>query len=363
MVSEIQGGDSGVCDAETARLVEQIGDGAFEDWYRERTIRRNIEQGQPYFNGPTETPSPERHSPGALLQCHRRRYYTQLNAPRERERPDGVYWFGSTFEEELIFDFFRDIASRADCYVRNDFWIDVEVETDTAELRIKGATDPVIVNRESEPLLLTEVKTKSSIENLTEPDSHHLAQAHAYQYGLTDEYGYTVDAVILYADKQTFETRVFYEQFDPDFWHETVIAWAEEHTEYRLNEELPPAAPVHGWECSFCDYAHRCGQADESRYSDIVPTGFLPGVDYPRESVVEYLRAHEDGELTPELARRYPVLADEFSVSEWSCEACTSTHAFEDVNWDGTGTPQCPSCQSRGVPASLVAPVPSRGGE
>ncbi|MFB6198195.1 MAG: Dna2/Cas4 domain-containing protein, partial [Halobacteriaceae archaeon] len=70
------------------------------------------------------------------------------------------------------------------------------------------------MDSESTPLLLTEIKTKSSIESLDAPDEHHLAQAHAYLYGLSEQYESITDAVILYADRETFETRLFHVEFD-----------------------------------------------------------------------------------------------------------------------------------------------------
>lgn len=101
-------------------LVSRIDDGAFEDWYRERDFRQNVQQGKHYFNGSSRVPDPERHAPGSLLQCHRKRYYAQLNAPKESGPPRGIFWFGSTFEERVVIEFLRDVAESAGAYVQND---------------------------------------------------------------------------------------------------------------------------------------------------------------------------------------------------------------------------------------------------
>lgn len=333
-------------------LVARMDDGAFEDWYREREFRQNVQQGKHYFNGPSRVPEPERHAPGSLLQCHRKRYYAQLNAPKESGPPRGIFWFGSAFEERVVIEFLRDVADVAGVYVQNDVWVDYEVETDAGTLRIKGATDPVVVEADGTPLLPTEIKTSSSVEYVDEPREHHLAQAHAYLYGLSEEYGDVDEAVLFYADRETFETRAFHITFDEAFWQETVLAWAADHTEYRLDGKLPPAEPYHGWECSYCDYAHRCGQEGETDASDYPPEGFVPGLSYPRERVAEHLEAHDDATLTATLAEAYPDLAAEYDTVEWTCEVCSYRVPSSDL--DDTISPQCPECWARGLPAWLV---------
>lgn len=54
-------------DCETGKLLEKLSPDRFEEWYREREWRQNIEEGQPYFNGPGTIPEPERHSPSQFL--------------------------------------------------------------------------------------------------------------------------------------------------------------------------------------------------------------------------------------------------------------------------------------------------------
>jgi CRISPR-associated exonuclease Cas4 len=144
------------------RFAQRIGAESFEEWYAEREFARNIREGRPYFNGPSPVPDPERHSPSNLLQCHRKVAYRQANAPEESEAPEGIFWSGRLFEEEVAVPYLRDVVAGEDTYIRNSMWIDDSVETPNGEeLRFRGSTDPVLVDRESEPLLVTEVKTKS----------------------------------------------------------------------------------------------------------------------------------------------------------------------------------------------------------
>ena len=249
-------------------LIDSIDATSFDNWYREREFARNIREGQPYFNGPTSIPTPERHSPSQLNQCHRKIYYRQLNAPEEQPSPQGIFWTGTKFEEELVMPYLEAIVG-SDGYVRNSMWIDFICETAAGEVRIKGATDPVIVNAESEPLLLIESKTKGSLDHLSEPDTHHKAQVHAYMYGLTHKYDRRLtDAILLYGSRTSLDIRVFHISFDPWFWRQTVLAWTGKHTQYRLDEALPPATPAFGWECEFCEFKHRCGQTDTVQFTN-----------------------------------------------------------------------------------------------
>lgn len=142
--------------------------------------------------------------------------------------------------------------------------------------------------------------------------------------------------------------------FDDAFWDE-VVAWAADQTAYRGESLLPPAEPEYGWECGFCNYQHRCGKSD-APYADEGPRGFLPGfADYPRERVMEYLRAHDEAQLTPTLARAYPGLAAEHDVSGWTCTRCETEYAWNEVDGDRStdGTPVCPDCAAAGELATL----------
>lgn len=324
-------------------LLEQLSGTQFKEWRQERRYRQNIKNGKPYFNGPSTVPEPERHSPSQLLQCHRKLVYRQENAPEEQSDPDGIFWFGSRFEEDLLFPFLEEVVSQPTTYIQNSIWIDHTVETDTGTLRIKGATDPVIVDSEAVPVLPTEVKTKDSIDHISEPNVHHRAQLHAYLAGLSEKFDKELcDGVLVYGSRESLDLKVFHVAFDEDFWSETVLNWAEAHTEYRLSDELPPADPEYSWECRFCNYQQRCGKGDTA-HSNYAPQGFLPGfVDYPREKVAEYLEAHPDAALTPVLAERYPELAEHYPILGWYCSDCDSEIPPDEVDPDGE--PLCPKC-------------------
>ena len=186
-------------------------------------------------------------------------------------------------------------------------WVDLSVDTDEGPLRIKGATDPIIVDEDAVPLLPTEIKTKSDIETLTSPNRHHRAQLHAYMAGLSEKFDIDlIDGVLLYASRKSLDVKVFHVTFDKEFWRDIVVEWASDHTRYRLGGNLPPASPEYDWECGFCDYRERCGRTDNP-YEDTGPRGFLPLYDeYPKETVREYLDAHPEVKLTQTLARTYP---------------------------------------------------------
>ena len=302
-------------------------------------------------------------TPSSLLQCHRKIAYRQANAPEESKAPEGIFWSGQLFEEEVVVPYLRDVVASEDMYIRNSMWIDDTVTTPGGEdLRFKGSTDPVIVDRESEPLLVTEVKTKSSLDGLDEPNHHHRAQVHAYMHGLSEKYDRVVeDAVIIYGGRTSMDVRVFEEPFSPAFW-ERVLQWAAIHTDFRQSETLPPADPEYGWECSFCSFKHRCGQSDRP-FSDVGVTGFLPLVDdYPRERIVEYLNGHteDDAKLTPSLAHEQPELTEEYDVYDWHCSRCGSHRTWDAVEWDGdvTNPPVCPKCAENSALGTLSGPSP-----
>jgi rubrerythrin len=354
-------------DTQVSALIDSIDATSFAEWYREREFTRNIREGQPYFNGPDRIPAPERHSPSQLNQCHRKIYYRQLNAPEEQADPQGIFWTGTKFEEELVVPYLQTIVG-PDEYVRNSMWIDVTCGTDAGEVRIKGATDPVIVDPDSEPLLLTESKTKRSLDRVEAPDPHHVAQTHCYMYGLTQKYDRRVtDALLLYGSRTSLDLRAFHVAFDPWFWGETVLSWAEDHTQLRLDEQLPAANPELPWECNVCSYRHRCGQADDTSFRDVDATGFLPRFEeYPREKVREYLDSHDGARLTPTLARQYPDLIKEYDVHDWGCQRCATTYGFGEFDQEenfahdeeAADAPLCPCCASENIPIPVRGPAP-----
>jgi CRISPR-associated exonuclease Cas4 len=352
-------GSSDPLDDRVTQLRDSISAGQFDAWYREREYRQNILNGTPYFNGVTDPKPPKRHSPSKLLKCHRQDIYHQQNAPEETKDPHGIFWTGTKFEEELILPFLESIAGDNN-YVTNSLWIDFTVDTDVGELQIKGETDPVLVDRNAEPLLLTEIKTKASVEDVDEPSKHHKAQAHAYMMGLSEIYDRNItEAVIVYGSRKTLDITAIPVEFDAWFWRERIISWAENHTTYRLNEELPPADPEFDWECQYCAYRERCGEGD-LRYEDTPPVGLLPNFEYPRQKLVEYLQAYENAKLTPTTAHQHPDLAEEHEVFDWKCRGCGATISWDEVTWDGDVSmpPGCPSCSGAESFVPLRGPRP-----
>ena len=212
----------------TQELALRITEATFEEWNAERETRENVRNGTPFFNGPSDERPLERHSPSSLLQCHRKLYYRQLNAPEESADPKGIFWFGTHFEENLIVPFLEHAIARDGEYVQNSIWIDYTVETDAGELRIKGVTDPVLVTRTGISLLPSEIKTKSSVGDLDGPNEHHRAQVHAYLVGLNRKFDLDTSldsAVIMYGSRETLDGQCFHVDFDREFWEETGDDW------------------------------------------------------------------------------------------------------------------------------------------
>jgi CRISPR/Cas system-associated exonuclease Cas4 (RecB family) len=337
--------------SEVDELTDLISGDAFQKWYKEKEFAENIRNGQPYFNGPSKISPETKHSPSQFLQCHRKIYYRQLNAPEETDNSEGIFWFGSKFETDLVVPFLQSIVG-ANQYIRNSMWIDFTMDTESLELRIRGETDPVIVDSESNPLLLTEVKSKKPLEYLDEPSNRHLAQTHAYMYGLTEKYDRTLrDALIIYGSRTTLNLRVFHVEFDPYFWRETVLSWAAAHSQYRTEDRLPPATPKQDWECDFCSYQERCGKTD-GRFADSSAKGFLPLHNYPRQAVIDHIMSYQDEgvKMTPTLAHQYPELASEYPVFDWQCYSCGTTYEWAALKPDGIPDEplECPECQSTG---------------
>lgn len=344
-----------------AELIEILSGDRFEKWYRERQYSENIKNGTPYFNSSGFIPEPHRHSPSKLLQCHRKIVYQQNNAPEEQSDQAGIFWIGRQFEADIAFPFLEDVATEVGAYVRNTVWIDFEVETEAGALRIKGATDPLIVDGDAVPIVPTEIKTKSSVKHLSSPNRHHRAQLHAYMVGLSEKYDIPLsDGAIVYGSRKSLDVKVFYVKLDEAFWKNVVLDWVNTHTQYRLNHELPPADPEADWECKFCSYRERCGEGDQP-YSDTTVNGLLPWfTEYPYQKLVDYLTAYPSVKLTPSLAFQHPELADEHGVYDWQCPVCSRTYPVEAIDWNGNldQPPLCPSCCNDGSPVELSGPSP-----
>lgn len=142
---------------------------------------------------------------------------------------------------------------------------DFTIKLDTGLLRIEGEPDPVSVDTEGVPFLSTEIKTKDSADRHSSPNDHYLAQAHAYTYGLTQEFDRRVtDVLLVYAGRTNLKPKIFHREFDPVFWRDDVRDWATSLSQFRIEDRLPPAEPKFDRECRFCSYRKRCGkQTDE----------------------------------------------------------------------------------------------------
>lgn len=342
-------------------LSEQVSNRSFNTWYETRQIEENILNGKSYFNGPSPQKDPNRHTPSKLLQCHRKASYTRQNAPREGTPPEGLFWIGSEFEERIIVPYLQNTVPDG-LYVQNSIWTDTTISSDGAEIRLRGSTDPAIVTSSGEPVYLTEIKTTTSLDHLTEPKGHHRAQLHAYLYALDQEYDHSItEGLLMYGSRKTLDIKVFHVTFNEPFWSD-VVQWMARHTAYEEDGELPPAEPEREWECSYCSFKHRCGEAD-TPYSDVGYNGLLPLFDeYDRQNLVEYLEAHTDSgaRLTPTLAHTYPDLVETYGAFDWSCLRCDNTYAWDDIDWDGdtTDPPMCSYCLDDGEMLTLSGPSP-----
>jgi len=359
-------GDSGDPDSPiqstVERLLTPLSDDRFRDWYRERQYRQNIENGTPFFNGPSPVSDPERHSPSRLLKCHRKVVYQQCNAPEESNDPEGIFWFGTRFEEDIAFPFLRDAVTDSETYVQNSVWVDFRVETEGVELQIRGETDPLIVDADAVPILPTEIKTKSSVDHTTEPNRSHRAQLHAYMAGLSKKFDINLtDGVVLYGSRETMDVKIFHIKFDTEFWDKVVLKWAAEHTNYRLSERLPPAEPESNWECKFCAYSERCGQG-EKMHKDTGSKGLLPlYTDYPRQKVIKYMEARSNVKLSPTIGHVYPDLVTEYGVYDWVCQTCERSYDWDKIEWNAAAStpPSCPVCEENGDRSWLRGPNPA----
>lgn len=342
-------------------LLGNITAARFRTWYQERKYTQNIEAGTPYFNNAGFQPDPEQHSPSKLLRCHRRLFYQDNNAPEEEPDPEGIFWVGSKFEEEIVFPFLKREADNHDAYVQNSIWVDYSIETPAGDVQIKGTTDPVIVDEDAVPILPTEIKTKNSLSSVSSPNRTHRAQLHAYLVGLSKKFDVDLTTgVILYGSRQSFDVKVFRVEFDASFWTDEVLNWATEHTQYRISDDLPLAEPEVEWECNFCSYRERCGEG-ERHTSDSGTTGLLTRyTGYPREKLVEYLEVYPEAKLTPSLAFEHPDLSAKFGVYDWQCKRCDNTYEWDVPEWGGdvTQPPRCPDCFEGGLIELLCGPAP-----
>lgn len=325
------------------------------EWKNNKQTRQNIEAGNAHYNTPAAPPEASVFRPNRLLQCHRKQYYRDHNAPKESAAPAGLYFAGSKLEEELLLPYLRDQVSNwsESLYVANSLWIEETLTVAGTSVTIRGSTDPVVVKRNGTPTYVTEVKSKAELPESPTASPHHRAQLHAYMAGLSAKHDCEIrSGAVIYVSRKTLEMAVVPVSFDEDFWEDIGI-WMATLAEARAQERLPPAEPEHDWECSYCSFANRCGQASETAVADRPPTGFVAGVAYPRRAVEAHLDAYPDVALPATLAVQYPDLAEAFEVAYPYCPTCDR----EIRNLDGidlqSGTPLCPHCAEEGTIAEL----------
>lgn len=385
----------------TSRLTNQ----SFSDWHTLNEQLRNKADGyDDTRNDPSYTPPVNKHSPSSLLNCHRMVYYDSQNTPREQPLPHGIFKFGHDFEDYV--EGFLNWVSPEGTEIRNP----VHVSFAENDVVFEGSTDPVLFDSDGNPMVLVEVKTTKNLFFVRRDGvkTRHKAQSHAYAKGL--QHRFDLDEppqiVVIYGNRETLETETFTVSFDDEFWTNTVVDWAEENTEYRLNDELPPTIDVNGPNghmCSWCDYKERCGnyepssgkpgtdstsniddywwddsihEAIQNQVTHASTTGFLPLKKYPEDAVISHLATHENVKLTPTVAAQYPELVEDGSepsqrlehlygvsptrdVYDWECPACDATYEFGTFDWNGN-LGNIPTCQSCNQDAPLHGPLPSK---
>lgn len=325
------------------------------EWHAQKRTQQNIEAGNAHYNTPAAPPEATVFRPNRLLQCHRKQYYRDHNAPKESAAPAGLFFAGSKLEEELLLPYLREQVTEwaESLYVTNSLWIEETLTVAGTSVTIRGSTDPVVVKRDGTPTYVTEVKSKAELSDSPTASPHHRAQLHAYMAGLSAKHDCEIRAgAVIYVSRKTLEMAVVPVSFDEDFW-EDIGVWMATLAAARRQERLPPADPEHDWECSYCSYSNRCGQASETAVADSPPRGFVAGVEYPRQAVEAHLEAYPDVALPVTLAVEYPDLAEEFEVAYPYCPTCeTEVRDLDGIDLQ-SGTALCPHCAEEGTIAEL----------
>lgn len=338
----------------------------FAAYRRREEYRDNIREGHPEYNTGGYESEDLRHSPHTLDQCQRKQWYREKNTIQETESPEGIFETGSWIEEDIVAPWLDAVARRTGWYLRNDIWVEATVESDIGDLQLAGKTDPCFVDDASVPMAITEIKSKASLSNLKEPSRQHKAQLHAYLHAAKAHFDLEdyLEGYLIYVGKKRFDVEVFNVEFDPEFFQEFVVEWCESLSWHRIERIMPRAEPCHEWECKLCEYSERCGAEDESDgvFEDVPAGDPLPLTKYPREAVIEYLRARNGAKLTPTLAHQYPDLAERHAVHDWHCRECRGQFTWDRCDWDGDvdQPPWCPECiESEGVFSALSGFLPS----
>lgn len=333
----------------------------FREWRREQKYRENLEDNNPEYNGSGYDNSDLRHSPHTLDQCRRKQWYRENNAPQETRSPDGIFSIGSWIEESIIEPWIAALAEQHGGFMANALWLSSTIDTDVEEITLEGSSDPAIVDSDGIPHAITEVKSKQSLSNLESPSRHHKAQLMAYLHNAKAEYDLDEppQGYLIYCGRKRLDVEVFEIDFDQEFFGEFVVEWCERMSYCRIEGMLPAADPCQSWECKLCEFKGRCGEGDVP-FEDVGADGLLPLFSYPRESVIEFMRANPDAEITPTVATEHPGLAEVCDVADWQCERCEGTFAWDAVDWDGDvdDPPACPDCIEDSYWIDLSGPVP-----
>lgn len=328
-------------------LVDRI-ETNLREWRRQRRAKRNIEAGNSHYNTPSDPPEPRVFRPNSLLQCRRKRYYSERNAPKEDVDPAGIFYLGSKIEEELVLPYLRAQVREweEERYVANSLWVEEAVVAAGETVTIRGSTDAVVVDASGVPEFVFEIKSTSSLSDSPTANPHHRAQLHAYMAGLSAKHDRPVhDGAILYVSQDTLEMALVPVSFETAFWTDIGV-WMAAMVDARATESLPAADPEAAWECDYCSYATRCGQATNSPVSDASPAGFVPGIEYPRDVVEDHLAAYPDIGVTATVAQQYPSLVAARDVVTPYCPECGAIPKGTDSG--DRETPLCPTCAEDG---------------
>lgn len=243
----------------------------------------------------------------------------------------------------------------------NALWLSSTIDSEVGQITLEGSSDPAIVDADGVPHVVTEVKSKQSLSNLDSPSRHHKAQLHAYLHNAHDEYDLDEppEGYLIYVGKERLDVEVFEIDFGQDFFNEFVVEWCERMSYCRIEGMLPSADPSQPWECKLCEFKGRCGEGDVP-FEDCSASGLLPLFSYPRESVIEFMRANPDAKITPAVARKHPGLAEVYDVADWRCKRCEGTFSWDEPEWDGNvdDPPVCPDCIDDSYWIDLSGPDP-----
>jgi len=126
---------------------------------------------------------------------------------------------------------------------------------DMGDFLISGRIDNLLLLKENSKKILVEVKSTSSIKSITEPMSHNVMQLQLYMHALNIH-----DGTLLYVEKNTLKSKVFYVEFKQEIANHALERFRLLHK--FLNDDIAPIAEAKNngkkWECNYCDYREMC---------------------------------------------------------------------------------------------------------